>query len=322
MVGRHAREHDSPEARADAQILDKSEARKLLARATPRIAVVKILPVPCVCQHHQPRTRNRGVLTHIATGTPICSSAARARGRRTSEGELTHWAGPPPDHLRRRGRARAHRRRSWGAPRGRLGRGRVACRRERHARERIFRGRGGHWILCGCSCWGRWDGAASERRMRWSVVVVVGSTRRKCACFFYSRGRGLPNLIRQAFASTVCTCFVLLVSWASSLRRLSLCFSPNFDLTMSDLPCLIPSDPDISGIGVRIAIYVQNLLSFVPAVWAILNNGQVSEAELEYVKAQSMTILITAFAILVTAIVEAQKSGLSNYHASVVLSLS
>jgi hypothetical protein len=85
---------------------------------------------------------------------------------------------------------------------------------------------------------------------------------------------------------------------------------------------MIPTDPDISGIGVRIAIYVQNLLSFVPAVWALLNDGQVSEAELESVETQSMTILITAFAILVTAMVEAQKSGLSNYHASIVLSLS
>jgi 5'-deoxynucleotidase YfbR-like HD superfamily hydrolase len=30
--------------------------------------------------------------------------------------------------------------------------------------------------------------------------------------------------------------------------------------------CMIPADPDISGIGVRAAIYLQNLLSFIPAV--------------------------------------------------------
>jgi hypothetical protein len=113
-----------------------------------------------------------------------------------------------------------------------------------------------------------------------------------------------------------------------SLRYLSRCDGVSFaspptsDLKMSDLACLIPADPDVSGIGVRIAIYVQNLLSFVPAVWALLNDGHVSEAELESVETQSMTILITAFAILVTAMVEAQRSGLSNYHASVVLSLS
>ncbi|KAJ7763768.1 hypothetical protein B0H16DRAFT_1311044, partial [Mycena metata] len=80
--------------------------------------------------------------------------------------------------------------------------------------------------------------------------------------------------------------------------------------------------PDISGIGVRFAIYMQNLLSFIPAIWALWD-GTVTKAELESVETQSTTILITAFAILIAAIVEAQTAaGLSNFHASVVLSLS
>jgi hypothetical protein len=33
-----------------------------------------------------------------------------------------------------------------------------------------------------------------------------------------------------------------------------------------NIPCAIPADPDFSGIGVRVAIYAQNLLSFVPAI--------------------------------------------------------
>ena len=52
------------------------------------------------------------------------------------------------------------------------------------------------------------------------------------------------------------------------------------------------SDPDISGIGVRLAIYIQNLLSFIPAIWALWD-GHVTEYELESVETQSTTILLT-----------------------------
>ncbi|KAJ7620895.1 hypothetical protein DFH06DRAFT_966811, partial [Mycena polygramma] len=78
--------------------------------------------------------------------------------------------------------------------------------------------------------------------------------------------------------------------------------------------------PDISGVGVRTAIYAQNLLSFVPAIWALWD-GEVSDYELECVETQSTTILVTAFAILISAMVQANR-GLSNFHASIVLDLS
>ncbi|KAJ7626701.1 hypothetical protein B0H17DRAFT_911274, partial [Mycena rosella] len=71
----------------------------------------------------------------------------------------------------------------------------------------------------------------------------------------------------------------------------------------------------------RLAIYAQNVLSFIPAVWALWDRN-VSEYELESVETQSTTILITAFAILISAMVEARTVGLSNFHASIVLSLS
>ncbi|KAJ7870886.1 hypothetical protein B0H13DRAFT_1634600 [Mycena leptocephala] len=87
-----------------------------------------------------------------------------------------------------------------------------------------------------------------------------------------------------------------------------------------DAPCLLPADPDISGIGVRAAIYMQNLLSFIPAIWALWD-GEVSDYELESVETQSTTILITAFAILITAMAQA-RTGLSSYHASIILDLS
>ncbi|KAJ7663345.1 hypothetical protein DFH06DRAFT_347821 [Mycena polygramma] len=89
---------------------------------------------------------------------------------------------------------------------------------------------------------------------------------------------------------------------------------------MNTFPCSIPADPDISGVGVRTAIYAQNLLSFIPAIWALWD-GEVSAYELECVETQSTTILVTAFAILISAMVQANR-GLSNFHASIVLDLS
>ncbi|KAJ7206790.1 ankyrin repeat-containing domain protein [Mycena pura] len=82
-------------------------------------------------------------------------------------------------------------------------------------------------------------------------------------------------------------------------------------------PC-IPSDPDIFGIGVRIAIYTQNLLSFIPVI-GVLRDREVSVYELQSVETQSTTILITAFAILTSAMVETRTIGLS---ANIILSLS
>jgi hypothetical protein len=90
---------------------------------------------------------------------------------------------------------------------------------------------------------------------------------------------------------------------------------------MNSTSSCILADPDISGIGVRVAIYAQNLLSFIPAISAIWD-GEVVPHELDAVRNQSTTILITAFGILISAIVQARTLGLSNFHASIILSLS
>ncbi|KAF8188452.1 hypothetical protein K438DRAFT_1504688, partial [Mycena galopus ATCC 62051] len=83
--------------------------------------------------------------------------------------------------------------------------------------------------------------------------------------------------------------------------------------------------PEISGIGVRAAIYIQNLLSFIPAISALWD-GSVARYELEAVETQSTTILITGFAILISAMVSATAQGsaliLSSFHANVILGLS
>ncbi|KAH6913549.1 hypothetical protein BKA70DRAFT_725590, partial [Coprinopsis sp. MPI-PUGE-AT-0042] len=85
--------------------------------------------------------------------------------------------------------------------------------------------------------------------------------------------------------------------------------------------CSIPGNPDIAGIGVRIAIYIQNLLCFAPALWALWD-GEVTQDELDSAETQTATNLVLAFAILISSIVQALTLGLSNYHANIVLSMS
>ncbi|KAF5323959.1 hypothetical protein D9611_008225 [Ephemerocybe angulata] len=90
---------------------------------------------------------------------------------------------------------------------------------------------------------------------------------------------------------------------------------------MSAGSCKIPGNPDIAGVGVRIAIYVQNLLCFFPAFWALVD-GKVTKTELESAETQATTNLVLAFAILISSMVQATTLGLTSYHASIVLNMS
>lgn len=89
-------------------------------------------------------------------------------------------------------------------------------------------------------------------------------------------------------------------------------------------PC-IPANPDISGIGVRTAIYAQNLLCFAPVV-ADLWDGEVTADEMEGIKDQSIGMLSIAFAILISAIIQAKAttsiSLITYFHAAIILDLS
>ncbi|KAJ7118285.1 armadillo-type protein [Mycena epipterygia] len=89
-----------------------------------------------------------------------------------------------------------------------------------------------------------------------------------------------------------------------------------------DGPC-IPPNPDISGIGVRAAIYAQNILCFAPVV-ADLWDGNVSADEMRGVKDQSIGMLAIAFAILISCIIEATATvpSVTSFHAAVILDLS
>jgi hypothetical protein len=97
---------------------------------------------------------------------------------------------------------------------------------------------------------------------------------------------------------------------------------PYKSASLSSSMCLVPGNPDIAGIGVRTAIYTQNILSFIPALYALFNDKKVDKTELATVEKQSTTILITAFAILISLVVQALTFNLSAFHTSIVLSLS
>jgi hypothetical protein len=77
-----------------------------------------------------------------------------------------------------------------------------------------------------------------------------------------------------------------------------------------------------AGIGVRIAIYIQNILSFGSAFYSLINDGKVDLKLLRTVEKQATTILTTAFAILISLGVQALSSNMSAFHTSIVLSLS
>src|ERR1700761_583583 len=87
----------------------------------------------------------------------------------------------------------------------------------------------------------------------------------------------------------------------------------------------IPANPDISGIGVRAAIYAQNLLCFAP-VAAHLWDGNISDEEMSGVKDQSIGMLAIAFAILISTIIGATNipsgQAVTSFHAAVILDLS
>ncbi|KAJ7764847.1 hypothetical protein B0H16DRAFT_1269990, partial [Mycena metata] len=85
------------------------------------------------------------------------------------------------------------------------------------------------------------------------------------------------------------------------------------------------SNPDVSGVGVRAAIYAQNLTCFLPVI-VHLWDGKISRNELKGIKDQSIGMLAVAFAILFTTIILAKGAGgdqtITSYHAAVVLDLS
>ena len=83
----------------------------------------------------------------------------------------------------------------------------------------------------------------------------------------------------------------------------------------------ITANPDISGIGVRTAVYIQAALSLVHAYVAGYD-GKVDDYELKSLLTAFTGILLPGCALLLSAIIQAKTFGLSAYHAMIVLFLS
>lgn len=86
------------------------------------------------------------------------------------------------------------------------------------------------------------------------------------------------------------------------------------------VPDCIQANPDISDIGVRVAIYAQNFIALLLAIIALWDR-HVSWKELLLIESQSMTILLTACALLLSAVVQAVIFGTSTYHTLIILNL-
>lgn len=84
-------------------------------------------------------------------------------------------------------------------------------------------------------------------------------------------------------------------------------------LNASDCLRQIESNPDISGIGVRCAIYSQALLSILYSLYCALD-GVITSKELKTMSQFSVNIILTACALLVSTIIQTSQGGIYLYH--------
>ncbi|RXW12120.1 hypothetical protein EST38_g13734 [Candolleomyces aberdarensis] len=92
-------------------------------------------------------------------------------------------------------------------------------------------------------------------------------------------------------------------------------------MSFANCTLTIDPNPDVSGIGVRVAIYAQATLTLVQPVLAALDKV-ISEEELASLHMLYLGILMPGCALLLSAVIEASIYRLSVYHAIIVLNLS
>ncbi|KAK7047914.1 hypothetical protein VNI00_006242 [Paramarasmius palmivorus] len=91
--------------------------------------------------------------------------------------------------------------------------------------------------------------------------------------------------------------------------------------TLGDCPKpYITADPDISGKGVRIAVYLQTLLSYAPA-FLFTYDGKLDYEEERGLFKIYTPLLISSTGLLVTTAIQQATVGLGNYHILLVLNL-
>ncbi|KAF8319113.1 hypothetical protein DL93DRAFT_279392 [Clavulina sp. PMI_390] len=83
--------------------------------------------------------------------------------------------------------------------------------------------------------------------------------------------------------------------------------------------CVIPSNPDVGGIGIRFSIYVQALLPLLIS-YVDMYLGSNAERRKSNIDAAN-TLVLTGMALLISSIVQQHTLGLTVYHAGLVLNL-
>ena len=126
--------------------------------------------------------------------------------------------------------------------------------------------------------------------------------------------QGGLDLIRPVGGELWCL-LIKRVTWDSQECGLLQC-SPALNASQG-----ITANPDISGIGVRTAIYTQAVLSLVHPLVAGYD-GKIDDFEMQGLATVYLGILLPGCALLLSAIIQARTFGLSAYHAMIVLFLS
>ncbi|KAJ3536398.1 hypothetical protein NMY22_g6050 [Coprinellus aureogranulatus] len=85
------------------------------------------------------------------------------------------------------------------------------------------------------------------------------------------------------------------------------------------LPCLDPN-PDISGIGVRVSIYIQAFLNILCAM-VFSRDSWISKTEHKSLTQASLNLFLAGCALLVCTIVQGSTFGITVHHALIVLNL-
>ena len=83
----------------------------------------------------------------------------------------------------------------------------------------------------------------------------------------------------------------------------------------------ITANPDISGIGIRTAIYIQVVISLIHPLIAGYH-GKIDDFEMQSLATVYLSILLPGCALFISAIIQAKTFGLLSYHAMIVLFLS
>ena len=84
--------------------------------------------------------------------------------------------------------------------------------------------------------------------------------------------------------------------------------------------CIGPSSLDVVGTGVRISIYLHQLLGSFPALRAI-RKGEASDYDLDNAGTQLANSFVLAVSILISCVTQTVPLGLADYHVAIILDL-